>query len=83
MIQDYDHLSLVRPVSLSVVLFKREGWTPEDYRKWTLKNLADNFALVTPTKYQIDGQMETIARFCFINPETTKEDIKAILDSMN
>jgi len=27
--------------------------------------------------------METIARFCFINPESTKEDIKAILDSMN
>lgn len=83
LIRDYDYLSLVRPVSLSVVLFKREDWTAEDYRKWTLKNLADNFALVTPTKYQINGQMETIARFCFINPETTKEDIKAILDSMS
>lgn len=82
MILNEDHLSMVRPVSLSCVLFKREGWTADDYRKWTIKNLKDNFALVTPTKYQINGKTETIARFCFINPETTTEDVKAILDSM-
>jgi glutamate/tyrosine decarboxylase-like PLP-dependent enzyme len=81
--EDYSYLSMVRPVSLSVVLFKREGWTSDDYRKWTLKNLEDNVALVTPTYYEIDGKMESIARFCFINPETDQEDIREILDSMN
>ena len=83
MINERDYLSMVRPISLSIVLFKRKGWTFDDYRKWTLHNLKNNVALVTPTLYEIDGTMESIARFCFINPETSAKDIAVILDSMN
>ena len=77
-VEQAEYLELVRPASLSVVLFRRKGWTPEDYRTWTYKNHKEGVALVTPTKWK----KETISRFCFINPETTEEDIDIILDSM-
>ena len=67
----------------SCVLFRRKGWTPEDYRNWTYKKHRDGFALVTPTKWRTGDTFETVARFCFINPDTTEADITAILDSMN
>ena len=73
-----DYLELVRPASLSVVLFRRKGWSAEKYRNWTYRNHKNGLALVTPTKWK----NETISRFCFINPETTAEDIDIILDSM-
>lgn len=75
-------VELVRERGLSVVLFRRIGWEAEDYRDWTYRNHKSGLALVTPTKWRIDGKLETIARFCFINPETTEEDIDLILDSM-
>ncbi|MGB5237223.1 MAG: aminotransferase class V-fold PLP-dependent enzyme [Flavobacteriaceae bacterium] len=75
-------LELVRPPSLSIVLFRRLGWTEEDYKSWTYKNHREGLALVTPTKWKHEGEYETVVRFCFINPDTTEEDITVILDSM-
>ena len=77
-VEKSDILELVRPASLSVVLFRRKGWTAEDYREWTYRNHKAGIALVTPTKWKGD----TISRFCFINPETTEEDIDIILKTM-
>jgi glutamate/tyrosine decarboxylase-like PLP-dependent enzyme len=77
-IEQDDNLELVRPASLSVVLFRRKGWTPEEYRDWTYRNHKSGKALVTPTEWKGD----TISRFCFINPETTEADIDAILETM-
>ena len=81
-IEEDNNLELVRPASLSVVLFRRKGWTPEDYRDWTYKNHKDGVALVTPTKWMGKDGYETISRFCFINPETTEADIDIILGTM-
>lgn len=75
-------VELVREPSLSCVLFRRIGWTPQDYTNWTYKNHRKGFALVTPTKYKINGVFETVARFCFINPDTSEKDITLILESM-
>jgi L-2,4-diaminobutyrate decarboxylase len=83
LITEFEHTELVREPSLSCVLFRRHGWTAEDYRNWTYKNHKSGFALVAPTKVRKGEEFETIARFCFINPDTTEEDIKAILDTMN
>ncbi|MCM8568219.1 aminotransferase class V-fold PLP-dependent enzyme [Gramella jeungdoensis] len=77
-IQDNDNLELVRPASLSVVLFKRKGWNAEDYRDWTYKNHREGFALVTPSLWKD----ESVIRFCFINPDTTEEDIDKILETL-
>ncbi len=73
---------LVRPPSLSCVLFRRIGWAPDDYNRWTYKNHRDGFALVAPTKWSVNGKVETVARFCFINPDTTEKDIADILETM-
>ena len=78
-----DDLELIKPASLSVVLFKKKGWTSEDYKQWTYENHKKGFALVAPTTWTKNGVEEPVARFCFINPDTTEEDIIAILDSMN
>jgi len=75
-------VELVREPSLSCVLFRRKDWSPEEYRDWTYKNQRKGFALVTPTKWKQGGTYETVARFCFINPDTTEEDIVAILKTM-
>ncbi|UAB86445.1 aminotransferase class V-fold PLP-dependent enzyme [Zunongwangia sp. SCSIO 43204] len=77
-VKDSDHVEVVRPSSLSVVLFRRKDWTPDQYKDWTYKNHNSGFALVTPTKWK----KETVARFCFINPDTTEDDIDKILESM-
>jgi glutamate/tyrosine decarboxylase-like PLP-dependent enzyme len=75
-------LELVREPSLSCVLFRRIGWSAEDYRNWTYDNHNAGFALVTPTKWKTYQGYETVARFCFINPHTTQKDITEILKSM-
>jgi|TARA_R110000796_G_scaffold11552_3_gene38961 glutamate/tyrosine decarboxylase-like PLP-dependent enzyme len=82
LIEKHPLVELVREPSLSCVLFRRKGWLPQDYTHWTYKNHREGFALVTPTKYRQKGVYETVARFCFINPDTTEKDISMILDSM-
>ncbi|MFD1095415.1 pyridoxal phosphate-dependent decarboxylase family protein [Salegentibacter chungangensis] len=77
-VEERKDLELVRPASLSVVLFRRKGWSPERYRDWTYKNHNEGFALVTPTTWK----KETVIRFCFINPDTTEKDIDMILDTL-
>ncbi|MDX9705351.1 MAG: pyridoxal-dependent decarboxylase, partial [Weeksellaceae bacterium] len=74
-------LELVREPGLSCVLFKKKGWNSEDYKNWTFKNLESGLAFVAPTRWKINGKSETVLRFCFINPDTTEEDIDLILNS--
>ncbi|THJ74120.1 pyridoxal phosphate-dependent decarboxylase family protein [Candidatus Frankia alpina] len=71
-------LELVRPTELSVVVFRRLGWSDADYHRWSGGLLREGFAFVPPTRH--DG--ETVARFAVINPRTTPADIEAILDTM-
>ncbi len=82
MITELPHVELVREPSLSCVLFRRPGWEPKDYSDWTYRNHKAGFALVTPTKRRSSLGKETIARFCFINPDTTEQDIADILATM-
>lgn len=81
-IKQFNFVELVREPGLSCVLYRRIGWQPKDYIDWTYQNHQKGFALVTPTKWTTNGVAETIARFCFINPDTTEEDITAILKTM-
>ncbi len=82
MIRKNATVELVREPSLSCVLFRRKGWSADDYRDWTYKNHREGLALVTPTKWRNGDAYETISRFCFINPDTTEADIEIILKSM-
>jgi len=71
-------LELVMEPELSVVLFRRRGWGPEDYRKLCDDLLARQIAFVMPTSWE----GEKVLRFCFINPKTTMDHVRPILDAM-
>jgi L-2,4-diaminobutyrate decarboxylase len=73
-----DYLELVRDPDLSVVVFRRLGWTPEQYSAWSDRLMAEGSAFVLPTTY--NG--ETVTRFAVTNPRTSKADIAEILDTM-
>ncbi len=82
LITETPYTELVREPSLSCVLYRRIGWSPEKYRAWTHRNHKSGFALVAPTRWKNGEKQETVSRFCFINPDTTEQDIKDILASM-
>ena len=69
---------VVYPPSLSIVAFRRIGWTPAQYKSWSDQLLADQIAFVTPSTHQ----GETILRFAIVNPRTTPEDIATILATL-
>ena len=77
-IHEADHVELVRPASLSIVLFRRLGWDAEHYNTWSQQLLRDQVAFVTPTKWE----GETVARLAFLHPDTSEELVLQILDSM-
>jgi glutamate/tyrosine decarboxylase-like PLP-dependent enzyme len=78
LIRGSDHLELVLEPGLSIVVFRRLGWTRDDYYAWSDRVLDDGLAFVVPTSWK----GETVLRFCFVNPSTTVGDIELILDSM-
>jgi glutamate/tyrosine decarboxylase-like PLP-dependent enzyme len=81
-INEVEYVELVREPSLSCVLFRRRGWHAGDYADWTYRNHKSGFALVAPTLWRINGEYESVARFCFINPDTSEKDIRDILATM-
>jgi aromatic-L-amino-acid decarboxylase len=77
-IEARDYLELVRPASLSVVLFRRYGWTSADYTRWADQLLDDQVAFMPPTTWE----GETVARFAFLHPRTPMDLVVQILDRM-
>lgn len=77
-IRSRPELRLVRDPELSIVVFEREGWTMDDYERWSTRLLEEQRAFVTPSSH--DGRPNT--RFAIVNPMTTFEQLVGILDSM-
>jgi glutamate/tyrosine decarboxylase-like PLP-dependent enzyme len=73
-----DGLELVMDPELSVLLFRRLGWSPEDYEAWWPELLHRQIGFVQPTTWA----GEKVARLCFVNPLTTVDHVRAILDTM-
>ena len=73
-----EYVQALREPDLSVVVFRRLGWSGQQYHDWSEKMLADQFAFVMPSSYE----GEVVARFAITNPLTTEQDIDAILDTM-
>jgi len=69
---------LLMEPELSIVLFRRVGWTPAQYQAWSDAELAGGRAFVVPTTWQ----GEVVLRFCIVNPLTTADDIRAILATL-
>jgi len=77
-IDDAGHLELIMEPELSVLLFRRTGWSAAHYQAWSDRLLNDGTAFVTPTSW--NGEM--VLRLCIINPLTSVDDIHIIVDSL-
>jgi glutamate/tyrosine decarboxylase-like PLP-dependent enzyme len=71
-------LELVLEPELSVLLFRRRGWESEAYERWWRGLLEAQVGFVQPTSWR----GEKLARLCFVNPRTTVEHVRPILDAM-
>ncbi len=71
-------LSLVREPDLSVVVFRREGWSLAEYEAWSDRLLDEQRAFVVPSSHR----GEPVLRIALISPLTTDELLGEILDSL-
>ena len=78
MIEAHPNLEMVTQQRLSICVFRRIDWTPEQYKEWSDALLERGDGLVMPTKHE----GETVLRFCIVNPRTSREDIQLILDTL-
>jgi glutamate/tyrosine decarboxylase-like PLP-dependent enzyme len=78
MIRERPNLTLLREPTLSNVLFRREGWQPDDYARWSHDLLMQQKAFVEPTRW--DG--EIVGRLSLLHPATTVEMIDDVLAAM-
>jgi L-2,4-diaminobutyrate decarboxylase len=72
------YLDLLIEPELSVLVFRRRGWTAADYDAWSARLFAAGTAFVMPTR--VRG--EPAARIVILNPRTTVADIATVLDIM-
>src|SRR5215468_6071196 len=72
------YLDLIMRPDLSVVLFRRRGWTPEQYQRWAKEMLDEQLAFVPPSAWE----GKTVARFAFLHPNTSLDLVAGILDRM-
>lgn len=66
-----DHLRLTIEPELSVILFERPGWGPQDYASWSARAAETGAMLCVPTQWN-DA---TVLRMAFVNPDTRAGDV--------
>jgi len=72
------YLDLILEPELTVIVFRRHGWTSQDYDNWSARLIASGRSFVVPTRYR--GQ--AAARLVIVHPRTTIADVAVVLDSM-
>jgi glutamate/tyrosine decarboxylase-like PLP-dependent enzyme len=78
LVRDAKHVELVLEPELSVIVFRRIGWTPEQYQMWSDRILGEGLAFVVPSTW--DG--ETVLRMCIVNPRTTVAGLASVISSL-
>ena len=79
LVNEHPKLELIMEPELSVVLFRRLDWEPDDYEAWWRRLVDAQIAFVQPTSWK----GEKVARLCFVNPRTTLDHVRAILGTMS
>lgn len=77
-IRGCDYLELVMEPELSVLVFRRKGWSPERYQMWSDNLLERGIGFVVPSSWQ----NETVLRMCIVNPRTTVAGLTGIFDTL-
>jgi glutamate/tyrosine decarboxylase-like PLP-dependent enzyme len=78
LIRASDHCELVVEPELSIVVFRRIGWSAEQYQAWSDDQLATQTSFVVPTSWR----GEPVLRYCVVNPLTTVDDLAALIESL-
>ncbi len=73
-----EHLDLVVEPELSVVLFRRPGWSADEMLDWSEHHRVHGTILCVPTRWQ----GESIFRLCIINPDTDADRVIEMLATM-
>ena len=71
-------LELIREPDLSVVLFRRAGWSAQNYDKWSTDLLTQQIAFVTSSTWL----GETVGRLVFLPPGTTTAMVDEVLAAL-
>ncbi len=74
-IEESDHLELLLEPELSVVVFRRPGWTPDAYRRWSQRLATEGTLLCVPTAFR----GEIALRLAFVNPSTDPQAVIEVL----
>jgi glutamate/tyrosine decarboxylase-like PLP-dependent enzyme len=77
-IRSRPYLELLLEPDLSILVFRRLDWTPEDYQRWSDQQLYSGESFIVPSSW--NG--ETVLRFCIVNPRTRRQHLIEILDSL-
>ena len=77
-IADTDYLELLMEPELSIVVFRRRGWSAEQYQRWSDQQLAEGKAFIVPS--HVKG--ETMLRLCIVNPRTTTAQLTEVLRTL-
>ena len=78
LVEGAPHTELVMQPELSILLFRRLGWSAADYQAWSDAELESGRFFVVPTTWH----GEVLLRLCIVNPLTTVDDIGLIIDSL-
>jgi len=76
---DTRHVSLVMEPELSVVLFRRDGWGRDEWRRWARRLLDEGIAFVAPTTWR----GEPVGRLVFMHPLTSPELVFKIVSTLS
>ncbi len=71
-------LELLLEPDLSVVLFRRTDLSVEDTKRWCEDRANDGSYLIVPTRFR----GETCLRICVVNPQTTMDMLRTVLDDL-
>ena len=69
---------VLREPDLSVVLFRRTGWTAGDYEAWSRRLIESQRAFVTSSRWR----GETVGRLVFLHPATTTDMVDEVLAAL-
>ncbi len=73
-----EHLELIHDPELTVVLWRRRGWTSVQYYEWSQAMLRDQRAFVVPTTFH----GETVLRAVYLHPDCPPEITDDIIESL-
>jgi glutamate/tyrosine decarboxylase-like PLP-dependent enzyme len=77
-VRERPYLKLVVPPELSVLLFERVGWGPEDYTTWSKRHALAGDFLCVPTRWLGNW----VLRLAFVNPATRADEVVSALDTL-